>query len=242
MTILLPLKTCVNPRLRLVCVPHAGGWPSCFQTWRAHLPDDVELLVAQLPGRGALLYDAPLRSLPELIERLVIELTPYLTLPIGLYGHSFGSIICYELSKCLAAQQLISLNVSAMRAPHIVAQPPYVHQMDDQALLQNLKRMGGLSPELLANEQLCLYVFNTIRTDFEILETYHNIASQAIDIPINVFGATDDPAVSAEVLFSWHGYSQSKVTLHWMQGGHFYPYQSGNAKSILASILDEEIN
>ncbi len=235
MTMMITLKMCANPRLRLICVPHAGGWPSSFQAWRHYVPNDVELIVAQLPGRGSQLYEAPLRSMTALVERLMDVLKPYLDTPITLYGHSFGSIVCYELGKRLP--QLVSLNVSAMRAPHVVASRPFVHLMDDAALLSNLQRMGGISTQLLDNEKLRPYVFNTIRADFEALETYRCVYSQLTDAPINVFGATDDPAVPNDVLFSWHRYSRSQVTLHWLQGGHFYPYKEANAERILASII-----
>lgn len=235
MTMVMTLKTCTKPRLRLICIPHAGGWPSSFQTWRPYVPYDVELMVVQLPGRGALLYEAPFRSMSVLIEHLMEVIKPYLDIPITLYGHSFGSIVCYELSKRLP--RLANLNISAMRAPHIVAGRPFVHLMDDAALLSNLQRMGGISTQLLTNDKLRPYVFNTIRADFEILETYRCARRQLTDAPINVFGAIDDPAVPNDVLFSWHCYSRSQVTLHWLQGGHFYPYQEVNAKRILASII-----
>ena len=40
-----------DPALRLVCFPHAGGVPTFFHDWAAHLPDGIELLAACYPGR-----------------------------------------------------------------------------------------------------------------------------------------------------------------------------------------------
>ncbi|MEV4443203.1 thioesterase domain-containing protein, partial [Streptomyces sp. NPDC049577] len=40
-----------SPRLRLICLPFAGGTAGAFHGWARALPDDVELVAVQYPGR-----------------------------------------------------------------------------------------------------------------------------------------------------------------------------------------------
>jgi len=42
-----------SPRLRLICLPYAGGNPDIFRSWVQHLDAEVELLAVRLPGRGS---------------------------------------------------------------------------------------------------------------------------------------------------------------------------------------------
>ena len=53
--------TCARPRpaarVRLFCVPYAGGGTGAFRTWADRLPDFVEVLGIQPPGRESRLLE-----------------------------------------------------------------------------------------------------------------------------------------------------------------------------------------
>lgn len=45
-------KSSPQARLRLFCLPYAGGSALMFRTWPNALPADVEVCPVQLPGRS----------------------------------------------------------------------------------------------------------------------------------------------------------------------------------------------
>ncbi|MDC6133178.1 thioesterase domain-containing protein, partial [Burkholderia gladioli] len=62
-----------------------------FAPWAAALPDEVELLAVQLPGRETRL-DEPLRhAMEEVAPPLAEALAPWLDLPYAMFGHSTGA-------------------------------------------------------------------------------------------------------------------------------------------------------
>lgn len=63
-----PAEALPPPRLLLVCFAPAGTSASLFLEWQVSLPDGVQLLAVELPGRGARMREAPLDSMPELMQ------------------------------------------------------------------------------------------------------------------------------------------------------------------------------
>ncbi|MGH8967293.1 MAG: thioesterase II family protein [Actinomycetes bacterium] len=56
-------------RLRLICLPPAGGGASRYRDWPAHFPDDVEIVSVQLPGRENRFHESPIESMEQLVGR-----------------------------------------------------------------------------------------------------------------------------------------------------------------------------
>lgn len=56
------------PKLTLVCFGPAGTSASLFLEWQASLPDGIQLLAVELPGRGARMQEAALDSMPALMQ------------------------------------------------------------------------------------------------------------------------------------------------------------------------------
>ncbi|MGW6529417.1 thioesterase II family protein [Streptomyces venezuelae] len=65
-----------RPRLRLCCLPYAGGTGAVFKDWPAALPPGIQLLTAHLPGRGDRFAEPPPHTLEETAEHLCAALPP----------------------------------------------------------------------------------------------------------------------------------------------------------------------
>src|SRR5205085_1456366 len=98
---LLRFPAAPHPRVRLFCLPPAGGGTTVFRDWRQELDASVELILVQLPGRETRFDEPPIRDREALIERLGRLLLPELERPFALFGHSFGALLAFELARLL---------------------------------------------------------------------------------------------------------------------------------------------
>jgi surfactin synthase thioesterase subunit len=89
----------LRTRVRLFCLPYAGGSETIFRTWQQNLPETIEVLPIQLPGRGARMKEPPLTRLPPLVQALSRSLRPEMNLPFAFFGHSMGGMIAFELAR-----------------------------------------------------------------------------------------------------------------------------------------------
>lgn len=110
-------------RLRLICLPYAGGNASAYRQWQGYLPGDVEILAVQLPGREDRFSEPAIASVDVLVDGLVDGLSTYRDQPFALFEHSMGALIAFELARRLRTIRLepVHLFASGFRAPHLRA-------------------------------------------------------------------------------------------------------------------------
>ncbi|MFZ4302560.1 thioesterase II family protein [Streptomyces cinereoruber] len=227
-----------RPRFRLVALPHAGGWPSAFRSWWQVLPDDVECVVAQLPGRGARINEPLVNRVEPMVDALARELAELEPLPYAVVGHSFGSVLGYELTRAMEAKGLppALLAVSARQPPCFPSEPPFAHLRTDAELLEHLTDIGGMSPGLMDRADLVGPSLRAIRADLEAMETYRRPRS-GVRAPILALGAVDDPVVIGDRMHLWSLETSGGFTHRTFTGGHFYLYTPANAAAVAALLL-----
>ncbi|MFV2120604.1 thioesterase II family protein [Streptomyces sp. Act-28] len=221
-----------------MALPHAGGWPSAFRSWWQVLPEDVECVVAQLPGRGARINEPLVDRVEPMVDALARELAELEPLPYAVIGHSFGSVLGYELTRAMERKGLppALLAVSARQPPCFPGEPPFAHRRTDAELLEHLTDIGGMSPELMDRADLVGPSLRAIRADLEAMETYRRPRS-GTRVPILALGAVDDPVVIGDRMHLWSLETSGAFAYRTFTGGHFYLYAPANAAAVAALLL-----
>src|ERR1700685_804627 len=225
-------------RLRLFCFPYAGGGVHVYRAWPDYFQQDVELLFIQMPGRGARIKEPSPRSMGEWVHNLYEAIVPELDRPFAFFGHSLGSLVCFELARALRSRRQPGpshLFVSGRRAPQMPIVDRRLYELPNAQLLLELKRLKGTPLELLNNVELMHLVLPPVRADFEVHGTYRYVAGPALDCPITAFGGQSDPAVTEEQLRAWRAQTIAPFTSSMLPGGHFFINES-------RSLLLEQIN
>jgi len=216
-------------RLRLFCLPYAGGGASVFRSWGASLPDRVEVCPIQLPGRENRLLEPPFTRLPALADTLADALHPHLDLPFAVFGHSMGSLVAFELTRTLRRRQRplpVSLLVSGRRAPQVPDVDPPIHHLPELEFLEEIRRLNGAPEEVLGNSELMELLLPALRADFEVCETYEYRSEEPLDCPIIAFGGDEDPEVGPEELDAWRRQTSGRFELYMFPGDHFYLFSA----------------
>ncbi|MGW5344066.1 alpha/beta fold hydrolase [Streptomyces sp. HUAS TT3] len=216
-----------RPRVRLVCFAHAGGGPSAFRTWPAGLAPDVEVLAVRYPGRQDRVAEPCIDRMEPMAEAVVEALTPLLDLPLVLFGHSMGAWIAYEVAQRMPVSALL---VSGQVPPsrRNSARPGSARRGDgngvltDEALIAEVKRLGGYDAQLFEDPELRELVLPPIRSDFSLVATYRPGPPRALDCPVHAFHGEDDADTRTEDVDAWSEVTTGPFTRTLFPGGHFY--------------------
>lgn len=211
-------------RLQLICLPPAGGGASRYRNWPAHLPEEVEVVPVQLPGRENRFNEPPIESMEQLVSQLAGELAGYLTRPFVLFGHSMGALIAFELIRRLRScgMAAVHLFASGCRAPHLPSRSPDWHTLPDLEFIGKLEEMGGIPAELLADRQFLDVMLPTLRSDCTLSETYVYRPQPPLNCPISAFGGLQDDEVYPEDVQGWSSHTTKVFRAHMLPGDHFF--------------------
>lgn len=220
-----------NPqaKLRLFCLPYAGGWSQIYRPWIDFLSDDIDLCLLELPGRGPRLNEAPITNLSLLVREIAENIQPYLDRPFAFFGHSMGALLCFELTRLLCRQgydEPDHLFLSGYRAPHLKLERTPIHNLPEPAFIEEVRRMEGTPESVLANAELRELVFPALRADFQSIETYSYQSSSPLNCPITVFGGLQDKGVDIAALEGWRQYTTHKFRLQLFSGNHFFLHEA----------------
>jgi surfactin synthase thioesterase subunit len=215
-----------RPRLRLFCLPYAGGGAAAFARWVNLLPPAVELCRVQLPGRENRWREAPFTQLTLLVEALTNVIRPYLDLPFAFFGHSLGALISFELARQVRCQFDLNpaqLFVSGRWAPHLPNPDPPLYQKPDAEFIDTLRQQYNNMPDVVANDPELLEIFlPLLRADVTMLDTYAYSAGRPLDCPLTAYGGSDDQRVTRAALEAWCAHTTQSFHLQLFPGAHFY--------------------
>jgi medium-chain acyl-[acyl-carrier-protein] hydrolase len=238
----LPLRrTNANASVRLFCFPYAGGNESAFRHWQQNLPESIEVLPVQLPGRGGRMKEPPYSELQPLVRAAREALAAEMEKPFAFFGHSMGGLIAFELARELRKQhgvQPVHLFISAKCSPRQGPEDPAVGQLSDAALIEVLKRYEGTARELLNDPELMQLILPIIRADMAVCDSYVYEPGPPLECPITVFGGLEDHVCSRACLESWQEHTQGTFTLRMLPGGHFF---INNWASSVFEIIQKEL-
>lgn len=215
------------PGRRLFCMPYAGGGVAPFRLWHRTLPDDVEVIAVQLPGREARLRESPLSSIAQMVDSIVPGVLAMTDMPYAIFGHSMGALIAYELTTRLermAACGPERLFASGRRAPDEVDSRPELHSLPTPRFLVDLQaRYGAIPAPVLAEEELLDLLVPVVRADIRAVETYRAATPPVrITSPVHVYGGADDHHPLPSQLAGWSRCAVGPVHVRVFPGNHFY--------------------
>lgn len=221
----LPLGSPGTDRPRLFCYPNAGAGASSFSHWRSLAPDGVEICPLQPPGRAERYQQPPYRVLDDLLDDLLTALDGQFTGVYALYGHSFGALVVFELTRRLrerGAPLPVHLFVSGRAAPRTADVHPSVHTLPDTELVSWIAELGGTPKAVLAEQELLDLFLPMLRADLQMNETYHYAPGPPLPVPVTVYGGTRDPRANEPQLNGWAENTQHSCTVRMFDGDHFF--------------------
>jgi medium-chain acyl-[acyl-carrier-protein] hydrolase len=236
-----------NAELRLFCFHYGGGGASTFRDWHEYLPEYVEPICVQFPGRE-LRYKEPLVSDLNLVcKQLNDAIKGYLNKPYLFFGHSVGALVSHHLAYRLKSEGQKTpehIVISGRSAPS--DDKKYydkITHLPDEEFLEKLPEYGGTPESFLNNSELIKIYLPILRSDFLLSESEEKIIHK-LDCPISVFGGFKD-RVSSQKLQLWKNETTQECNVTMFPGNHFFINENkiqviNQLKKIITALRERE--
>ncbi len=215
--------------LRLWCFPFAGGGAAVWHAMAGALAGGAEVRAARLPGRETRHAEAPCPRLADLVAALSADIAAEAHQPYALWGHSFGALLAFEVTRCLRALRApapAALIVSGARAPHLPPPQPLLHPMNPRDFVAELERRYGAIPdEIRAHPEFVALLLPPLRADMEAYETHRVLPAPPLAVPVLALGGEQDRMVSRADVLAWRAHTADIFEADFFSGGHFFPQE-----------------
>ncbi|CAE6853049.1 Linear gramicidin dehydrogenase LgrE [Paraburkholderia aspalathi] len=226
-----------HARLRLFCFHYAGATASIFRSWRDGLPDWVELIAVQLPGREYRLAEPLVEDAGPIVDALANCVPALLDRPFAFFGRSMGALIAFDLAHALRARELgepALFVASGRNAPRFRWRDAGIQALPDDAFIATVRDYNGTPDALIAEPAMRELWLPRLRADLTISATYRYTEAPALDCPMLVLHGTDDGLVSDEGLKGWLAETNGPVRYRQHPGNHFFLH--GDERRVLAEL------
>jgi len=213
------------PLHRLICFPYAGGNAKVFNRWSEYLPETVEIIAIEAPGKGSRLLEKPCTSLAALCDTLLQEITPLANqIPFSFFGHSNGALIAFELACRMQHYGLrlpSQMLLSASAAPWTRINDGTYSKLTDDEFKKTLRTLNGTPPEILEDDGLFELLLPGLRADFSLSEGYCYRWIRKLPVATHIFYGEFDE-IDEDNIFAWQDKISSPIGFEKIPGGHFF--------------------
>jgi surfactin synthase thioesterase subunit len=232
-----------GPGTVLICFPPAGAGAGFFREWAGSLPG-IRIVPVQLPGREERFGETPEEDAAAIARNIATAIAAEGWDRPVLLGYSYGALLAFETALRLEADgiDIAGLVTMARAAPQTTPQPT-VADLDDDAFLDYVRRLGGLPPEMDEVPEFVELMLPVMRADFRANDLYARAESERLRCPIHTLAGTTDTATANGRDTAWAARTEAKHEVTRIDGGHFFIHENPSAafNQIRAVILSASL-
>lgn len=208
---------------QLFLIHFAGGNRYSFNFLDSFLSRFFQLIPLELPGRGNRIHEKLHGGFEVAAFDIFKQIQAKLTSPRYLiFGHSMGASLGLRVCNLMIQQGAwpSCLIVSGNSGPMMNTEK--TSQLNRQAFIQKLQKLGGTPSEVLENEEMFSYFEPILRSDFSVAEDNELVNEPAVNIPL--FALMGNQEGDVDNISNWRQYTSSYFEHKVLEGGHFFIY------------------
>ncbi|MGL1887999.1 MAG: SDR family NAD(P)-dependent oxidoreductase [Reichenbachiella sp.] len=202
-----------------------GAGASMYDHFIYNAPEGTDVYAVQLPGRENRKNEDRYTDFDQLIDDLEVAIYPLLDGPFVMYGHSFGGMVAFELSRRLRnkyGKEPIHFFSSATMAPQMSVTWKNRNVLKQSSISSNSeqKLLGLMS--YIDDVNYVKKILPILRLDMVLLTTYNYKEEEKLNCPITVFSAIEDEVTLPEEMRPWEEHTNSEFKQEMVHGDHWF--------------------
>lgn len=220
-------------KAQLFLIHFAGGNSYSFRFMNLFFKD-FEIISLELPGRGKRVTEQLITDFDQAAQDIFNQIRKKrIDSKFAIYGHSMGASLALRVTKLLENINdcPACIFVSGNPGPG-VSDNKKRYLLEKKEFIEELKKLGGVSDELIDNRELFDFFEPILRADFEIAENNKLEFETAVVTPIYAMMGSEEGMV--EKISNWSNYTNAHFDYEIMEGDHFFIH---NHASKIARII-----
>lgn len=212
-------------KLKVFMFHSMGAGASMFNDFMYQAPEGTDVYAVQLPGRENRKDEPLYTDFSKLLDDLELAILPMLDGAFAIYGHSFGGIIAFELTRRLRnnyGKEPVHFFSSATMAPQMTVTWKNRDVLKQSAISSNSEqKLIGLM-NYIDDLDYVKKILPILRLDMALLVDYDYTDDHKFDFPITVFSAIEDEVTLPEEMAPWSEQTSSDFRQELVHGDHWF--------------------
>ena len=250
---ILKIKENSKAKIRLFCFPYLGAGASVFSLFKNYDKNLFEIYAIQYPGRENRNNEEPINDILTFFNELSKIIMLYDDKPFAFYGHSFGSYICFGLSKYLhdnSKKLPVYLFLSSSAGPllenpiQILFDNTSIPEIISVEIIIKLIKKFNI-PVSQLDDKILTKLQPVFKNDINFFKQIINTNNlKKIPCPIHTFNGKDDNIITEKYILLWKDFTSNNFGNETVPGNHIFINNDESTNKILNSIhncLEKEI-
>lgn len=214
-------------KLRLFCIPYAGGSASAFFQWKTLIDTRIELVPIELAGKGSRFQEPLYNTIDDAVEDIYVKIKQQISNgPYVIFGHSLGALLAYALTVRIREENMKMpehLFFSGMGSPFIKRKKKNKYTLlSDSDFINEIIKLGGTPVGFFDEPFLCKMFLPLLRNDFRLAMTDF-VDQEPIPFNCNISVLLGkDENISNKAALAWQDCTTKSFKLYYFKGGHFF--------------------
>lgn len=211
-------------RLKLLCIPYAGGSASIFSKWQNYLDSSIELCPLDMAGHGSRISEDICGSVQKVAVSIYEYYKEHFVGDYCLFGHSLGSFVSFELYYLLKKMEKPLPKVLFFSGMSVPDAKRYfeINTSENMTDFMNKLYKKGRIPKEVLNPDFIDFFEGIIRADYNIVQRYqYELKPTKIMSKTYIFSGHEDSSVNEEI-YRWNEFISEEPTYIFFDGGHLF--------------------
>ena len=196
-----------------------------FNDFMYNAPDGCDVFAVQLPGRENRKNETLYSDFQQLLDDLELAILPLIDNEFAIYGHSFGGIIAFELTRRLRnkyGKEPVHFFSSATMAPQMTVTWKNRDVLKQSGISSNSEqKLIGLMT-YIDDVEYVKKILPILRLDMALLIDYDYEDDRKFNFPITVFSAIEDEVTLPEEMTPWSEHTLAEFHQELVHGDHWF--------------------
>jgi surfactin synthase thioesterase subunit len=222
------MKVNLEKDTQLFLLHFAGGNIYSFNFLKKSISSNIEFIALELPGRGKRHNEKLLKNKSEAIEDYVKQIKSLRNgKPFLIFGHSMGATLGLSITDRLEAlgDEPYGLIVSGNAGPGMKKEDKIKrYLLNDIDFKEELKKLGGISQDILEHKEFYDFFSPVMRADFETLEQ-DDFIEKNIRLKTPIYALMGSEEKTVDKIENWKNFTRGTFQYKILSGNHFFIHE-----------------
>lgn len=230
-------------KLKVFCLPYAGGSKSIFQDWIHRYASVAEIVPMEYSGHGSRFCDVLYETADEVADDIFEHIIAMQPQNYMIYGHSMGCLVALLVAIRLEQKYTYApkaVIIGGTRPPHLKGKDEKLADLPKQKFMQKIFDMGQTNAEIMNEPELVDLLYDVFHADILVDETYSQYDSlPKMKSPLVVMTGLQDEEAPADDMKEWAQYTEGDFYFQLFNADHFFPFHCSAFQDYFVNTINE---